>query len=125
MLNYNSPIKVSKNYSEINITEVEPTAKINLRGKSRDFITKIGKELSIIPPTEPNTSAGNEDFNIIWLSPDEWMLYSNDKIDLKTIIIEGEKNNTPYTNKDKFKKMLSDNPNLEKLRIKLGLDPDY
>ena len=49
----------------------------------------------------------------------------NDKIDLKTIIIEGEKNSTPYTNKDKFKKMLSDNPNLEKLRVKLGLDPDY
>jgi len=49
----------------------------------------------------------------------------NDKIDLKTIIIEGEKNSSPYTNKDKFKKMLSDNPNLEKLRLKLGLDPDY
>ena len=49
----------------------------------------------------------------------------NDKIDLKTIIVEGEKNSTPYTNKDKFKKMLSDNPNLEKLRVKLGLDPDY
>ena len=48
-----------------------------------DFITKIGKELSIIPPTDPNTSSGNEKLNILWLSPDEWLLYSNDKIDLK------------------------------------------
>ena len=77
MLNYNSPIKVSKNYSELNISEIEPTAKINLRGKNRDFITKIGKELSIIPPTDPNTSSGNEKLNIIWLSTDEWMIYSN------------------------------------------------
>ena len=44
---------------------------------------------------------------------------------IRNLYFEGEKNNTPYTNKDKFKKMLSDNPNLEKLRVKLGLDPDY
>ena len=80
MLNYNSPIKDSKNYSEIKISEVEPTIKINLRGKNRDFITKIGKSLSIIPPTEANTSSCNESLNLLWLSPDEWMLYSNEKI---------------------------------------------
>ena len=85
MLNYNSPIKDSKNYSEIKISEVEPTAKINLRGKNRDFITKIGKELSIIPPTDPNTSSGNDSLNILWLSPDEWLIYSNNKIDQKNI----------------------------------------
>ena len=84
MLNYNSPIKVSKNYSELNISEIEPTAKINLRGKNRDFITKIGKELSIIPPADPNTSSSNEKLNLLWLSPDEWLIYSNDKIDLKS-----------------------------------------
>ena len=38
MLNYNSPINDSKNYSEIEISELEPTTKINLRGKSREFI---------------------------------------------------------------------------------------
>ena len=83
MLNYNFPIMDAKDYSGIKITEVEPIIKINLRGKNRDFITKIGKELSIIPPTDPNTSSGNEKLNILWLSPDEWLLYSNDKIDLK------------------------------------------
>ena len=83
MLNYNSPIMDAKDYSGIKISEAEPIIKINLRGKNRDFITKIGKELSIIPPTDSNTSSGNEKLNILWLSPDEWLLYSNDKIDLK------------------------------------------
>lgn len=49
----------------------------------------------------------------------------NDKIEIKTRIIEGEKTNTPYTNKDKFKKMLDQNPHLGRLRLKLALDPDY
>ena len=79
MLNYNSPINNTKNYSNLKIEEIEPVVKINLRGKKRDFITQIGKSLSIIPPTEPNTASGNERLNIIWLSPDEWMLYYNEK----------------------------------------------
>ena len=49
----------------------------------------------------------------------------NDYITLLTKVIEGEKSNIPYTNKDKFKKMLNENPYLETLRVKLGLDPDY
>ena len=85
MLNYISPIKEIKEYSDIKISEIEPIVKINLRGKKRDFITKIGKELSIIPPTEPNTSSGNKDLNVLWLSPDEWLLYSNDKVKLEYI----------------------------------------
>ena len=83
MLNYNSPISDTKEYSDIKISEVEPILKINLRGKNRDFITKIGKELSIITPTDPNTSSSNEKLNLLWLSPDEWLIYSNDKIDQK------------------------------------------
>ncbi len=85
MLNYNTPIMNSKSYSEIKISEIEPIIKINLRGKNRDFITKIGKELSIILPTDPNTSSGNDSLSILWLSPDEWLVYSNNKIDQKNI----------------------------------------
>ena len=85
MLNYSSPIIDSKDYSEIKISGLEPTAKINLRGKNRDFITKISKELSIIPPADPNTSSGNDNLNILWLSPDEWLIYSNNKVDQKNI----------------------------------------
>ena len=82
MLNFNTPIIDTKEYSEIKISEIEPILKINLRGKSRDFVTKIGKELSIITPVDPNTSSSNEKLNLLWLSPDEWFLYSNDKIDI-------------------------------------------
>ena len=80
MLNYNSPINDKKEYSDLIMSEIEPIIKINLRGKKRDFLTKIGKSLSIIPPTEANTSSGNDNLNIIWLNPDEWMVYSNNKI---------------------------------------------
>ena len=48
MLNYNSPISDTKKYSEIEISEIEPIFKLNLRGKNRDFTTKVGKSLSII-----------------------------------------------------------------------------
>ena len=79
MLNFNSPIKEQKKYNDLNIIEVEPTIKINLRSNKREFSTKIGKILSILPPNEANTSSGNEKFNLLWLSPDEWLIYSNDK----------------------------------------------
>ena len=49
----------------------------------------------------------------------------NDKIEITTKIVEGEKSHIPYTNKDKFKKMLDEYPQLEILRVKLGLDPEY
>ena len=49
----------------------------------------------------------------------------NDYIELTTKVIEVEKSNIPYTNKDKFAKMMDENPHLETLRLKLGLDPDY
>jgi len=81
MLNYNSPINDSKKYNYLQISEVESTFKINLRGKKREFLTNIGKILSIIPPVEPNTSSQNKDLNLLWLSPDEWMLYSNNLLE--------------------------------------------
>ena len=79
MLNFNSPIKAEKIYNDLKIIETEPTIKINLRSNKREFSTKIGKILSILPPNEANTSSGNEKFNLLWLSPDEWLIYSNDK----------------------------------------------
>ena len=100
MLNYNSPIMETKEYPDIKISEVEPILKINLRGKNRDFITKIGKELSIIPPTDPNTSSGNDNLNILWLSPDEWLLYSNNKTDIH---VSNELENNLYNSISKVK----------------------
>ena len=92
MLNFNSPIQNEKNHSEIKITEIEPTIKINLRGSKREFSTKIGKILSILPPTEPNTSSGNANFSLLWLSPDEWLVYSKNKNQNLEDQVELEKN---------------------------------
>ena len=49
----------------------------------------------------------------------------NDYIEITTKVIKGWQSNIPYTNKDKFAKMMEQNPHLETLRMKLGLDPDY
>jgi len=86
MLSYNIVANDLIKYNDLTISVVESITKINLRGKKSDFITKIGKSISILPPTESNTSSNNEDLNLLWLSPDEWMLYANEKISSKNDI---------------------------------------
>ena len=81
MLNYNSPIKIEIKYNDIFIKEVSPIMKLNLRGKKREFFTVVGKSLDMILPTEPNTSSSSSKLTSIWLSPDEWLVVSNDKIE--------------------------------------------
>ena len=49
----------------------------------------------------------------------------NDYLERTTKVIEGEKSNMPYANKDKFTKMMAENPHLETVKMKLGLDPDH
>ena len=70
-------VENKKNYN-LEMSILEPKIKINLRGKKKEFFTKVGKILSLILPTEANTSSRNEKFNALWLSPDEWMIYCND-----------------------------------------------
>ena len=48
MLNYNSSIKNENNYSGLTVKEISPIMKLNLRGKSRDFLTAIGKNINMI-----------------------------------------------------------------------------
>ena len=50
----------------------------------------IGKIISILPPTENNTSSSNTNLNILCLSPDEWMIYSNEKINSENNIYKLE-----------------------------------
>ena len=80
MLNLETSIQENKSYNNLTISEVEPIIKINLRSKKREFSAKIGKILSIIPPVESNMSSINDNYSLLWLSPDEWLLYSNNKI---------------------------------------------
>ena len=81
MLNYNSPIKENKNYSDLTIKEIYPVMKLNIRGKKREFFTNVGKTLNMILPTEANTSTTSDKLTSIWLSPDEWMIFTNDVIE--------------------------------------------
>ena len=55
--------------------------KLNLRGKKREFFTSVGKNLNMILPTEANTSSSSDKLTSIWLSPDEWMIFSNETTD--------------------------------------------
>ena len=87
MLNYTSPIKENKNYADLVIKETGPIMKLNLRGKKREFLSTVGKNLNMILPIEANTSSSSEKLTAIWLSPDEWMIFSNNIT---------EKNNNNY-----------------------------
>ena len=78
MLNYQSSIKKDKTYSGLTIKEISPIMKLNLRGKSRDFLSTIGKNINMILPLEANTSSYSDKYTSLWLSPDEWMVVSND-----------------------------------------------
>ena len=87
MLNYTSSITENKNYADLIINEISPIMKLNLRGKKKEFLSTVGKTLNMILPTEPNTSSSSEKLTAIWLSPDEWMIISNNI---------AEKNNNNY-----------------------------
>ena len=78
MLNHNSVIKNEINHENVSIKEISPVIKINVRGKKREFLTNIGKNLNMILPTEANTSSTSDKLTAIWLSPDEWMIVSNE-----------------------------------------------
>ena len=81
MFNYNSAIKEIKNYNDLNIKEIVPIMKLNIRGKKKEFFTNVGKILNMILPTKANTSSANDNITSIWLSPDEWMIYSNNPVE--------------------------------------------
>ena len=92
MLNYNSPINNQIKFNDISIREVSPIMKLNLRGKKREFFTTVGKHLDMILPTEANTSSSSSKLTSIWLSPDEWMVISNELIEKDTNKHELEEN---------------------------------
>jgi sarcosine oxidase, subunit gamma len=80
MLNYNSVIKDELNHNGLSVREISPIMKLNLRGKKREFFTSVDKNLNMILPTEANTSSTSDKLTSIWLSPDEWMVVSNETV---------------------------------------------
>ena len=77
MLSYNRALSDEKSYQDLQIKEVQPTIKLIIRGKKREFFSAVGKSLNMLLPTKPNTSSQGEDLTALWLSPDEWLVYSN------------------------------------------------
>jgi sarcosine oxidase, subunit gamma len=92
MLNYKTSIKGDVTHSDLEIKEIKPIMKLIIRGKTKDFIKAIGKNLNMVLPTEANTSTSAEQLTAFWLSPDEWMLISNETVseDSNTYQVEEE-----------------------------------
>ena len=80
MLNYKTATNEEINYNGIVVKEISTTMKLNLRDKKREFFTNIGKNLNMLLPTEANTSTISDKLTAIWLSPDEWMIVTNDEV---------------------------------------------
>ncbi len=91
MLNYNQALPEKKSFQDLQIEEIKPIMKLIIRGKKREFISAFGKALNILLPTESNTSTQSDKLTALWLSPDEWMLFSNKPIDENTNDYDTEK----------------------------------
>ena len=92
MLKFNTTIKEDKSYNNIVMKEIKPIMKLIIRGKTKEFMSSIGKNLNMLLPTEANTSTSGETVTALWLSPDEWMLVSNNLVSEDSNAYEVEDN---------------------------------
>ena len=83
MLNYTNALTEEKSYPGLQMKEIKPILKLIIRGRKREFLSAIGKQLNLLLPTEANTSSRSDKFTALWLSPDEWMIYSNETSSLE------------------------------------------
>ncbi len=81
MLNYKQALPEKKLFQDLQIDEFKPIMKLILRGKKREFFSAVGKSLNMLLPVESNTSTQSQKLSALWLSPDEWMIFSNEPID--------------------------------------------
>ena len=91
MLNYNQALPENKSVQDLQMKEIKPIMKLILRGKKREFISAIGKSLNMLLPTEANTSTQSDKLTALWLSPDEWMISSNNPVNENSNNYEVEK----------------------------------
>ena len=84
MLNYNQALPEKTLLQDLQMKEIRSIMKLIVRGKKREFMSAVGKSLNILLPTEANTSTQSDRLTAIWLSPDEWMIYSNEHVDENT-----------------------------------------
>ena len=90
MLNYNQALPDQTFLQDLQMKEIKPIMKLIIRGKKREFISAVGKSLNILLPTKANTSTQSNKLTALWLSPDEWMIFSNEPVDEETNNYETE-----------------------------------
>ena len=76
-LKYSSALSIDRKIlNGVTIEEKKLSGKINVRGKSSDkeFMKNIGSALDLVLPIEPNVRIFNNNLNIIWLGPNEWLV---------------------------------------------------
>jgi sarcosine oxidase subunit gamma len=91
MLNYSPALPKEAFIQDLQMKEISPIMKLIVRGKKREFISAVGKSLNILLPTESNTSTQSDKLTALWLSPDEWMIFSNDTMNKNLNDYETEK----------------------------------
>ena len=91
MLNYTPALPKETLIQDLQMKEISPIMKLIVRGKKREFISAVGKSLNILLPTEANTSTQSDKLTALWLSPDEWMIFSNDTMNKNLNDYETEK----------------------------------
>mgnify|MGYP001273820830 FL=1 len=99
--------------------------KINLAIALGAFQPKINQESEInilLENSAQNELIKEEKINILNLLKER---LHNDYIVIKTNISNNNEVSKPYTNKDKFLKMIKENSHLQNLQNKLSLDPEY
>ena len=123
-------LKIEKN--GILIEEIPFVGKLNLRGNAKDknFLTDVGSILETLLPIDPNTKVENADFQVIWLSPNEWLInfIKNDKFSIihQKLInqLNPEKTSVTDTSENKTIIRIVGNKSIELLRKFMILDID-
>ena len=87
-------LSIEKN--NILIEEIPFIRKINLRGnpKDKEFLSNTGSILEVMIPLDPNTKVQNKNFQIVWLSPNEWLIncFNNNIFNEKLIKLKNKLN---------------------------------
>ena len=123
-------LKIEKN--GILIEEIPFVGKLNLRGSAKDknFLTDVGSILETLLPIDPNTKVENADFQVIWLSPNEWLInfIKNDKFSIthQKLInqLNPEKTSVTDTSENKTIVRIVGDKSIELLRKFMILDID-
>ena len=78
-----------EHFNGVSIEERNLSGKINLRGKHTDkeFMKNVGSVLDLVLPIEPNVRVSNKNINIIWLSPNEWLIETPEDETLKILTL--------------------------------------